>query len=632
MDIQQLEELYIRAKAAYYEGESIMTDDEFDRLEEELKELGSEVVEIVGNPIDRNAKFPHWSQMGSLSKVQASLDGTLPIEQMNKWFDSFPEEVIFEATPKFDGNAVNLMYKRGKLERCVSRGNGIKGRDITQKLVGKIPNDLGVHYDVEIRAEVVMPISIFQAKYASESKNARNFVAGVLNRIENDPEVLSELEILAIEARVYRDITGDASSDYDYPLNSMELIKSWGFLPSKTIYFKKDEFERVYQEMKNYRENESPYLLDGMVVKAQEDIRKTIGYTGHHPSWAIAVKFPPKEAVTKILGFKWNVGTSGEISPIANFEPVDLDGTVVKNAAAFNYGHIVREQLYPGAEVTVAKAGDIIPQIYKVIKKGDPSSFIYPTHCPKCNTETVIDGIHLMCPNEECEGKLYRKFLIGIRTFQTKRFGGVTVKNLYDAGYTRVHDVFDIEKFNEEKLIATGKFSKGKTLEYLIAEIENIKSVPLHRCILSLQFDKVGISAAKQIAKMIRGQKYSFSGLVGTAIQGWNPGENRREKLEELLRLMEARGIVIENEPDEIAGIGYEMTGSPKGSGFDTKSELEKFLSNYGYVHKGLKESKILLTDSMNSSSSKMAMARKLGIEIKTYSDFINSLKNEQIN
>jgi len=136
--LQELEELYLQAKEAYYKGEEIMSDDEFDRLEQELKENDSEVTEMVGYG-DRNLKHQHLSPMLSLAKAQALLDGTLPLEQMNSWFSGFPQDTQFEATPKYDGNAVNLVYKNGKLSQGITRGDKAKGRDVTSKLLRKVP-------------------------------------------------------------------------------------------------------------------------------------------------------------------------------------------------------------------------------------------------------------------------------------------------------------------------------------------------------------------------------------------------------------------------------------------------------------------------------------------------------------
>ena len=617
-ELKQLEELYLQAKEAYYSGESIMSDDEFDRLEEELRDQDSDVVNVVGYS-DRTLKHPHLSPMCSLSKAQAALDGTPPIEQMKKWFSQFPGDIVWEATPKFDGNAVNLIYKAGKFSQAITRGDKTKGKDVTSKLYGKAPLLLkGETRDVEVRAEVVMPLAIFNKKYAATSKNARNYVAGILNRDVVD-EATAEITFAPVEVRLH-------DGDYEFPSNTETWLQHNGFTSPHTIRFYAKDFVEVYDKMKRYRENTSPYQLDGFVIKAPEAMRKEIGETGHHPDWAIAIKFPPKETITTVTGFKWNVGTTGEITPIATLSPVDLDGTTIKNVAAFNFGYIEREKIYPGAKVVIAKAGDIIPQIYKVVAQGDEKKFNYPKTCPICGTPTQLDTIHLLCPNEECEGKMFRRFRGGVGTMKLEKFGTQTCKLLYDAGYTTIMDIFNPYKFNKQELIKTGYFKDGKTLDALLAEVDKVTMVPLFRVILALGFDGVGMTAAKQIARLIGGQTYNFSGLEKVAVEGFELGGAKRAKVEAFARILGYRKIEIEKEIEVKDGIGVEFTGSPSGSGFKTKAEFEKFLGQNGYYHCGLKEAKLLLTDSMVSSSSKMTAANKLGIPIKTYADLVKEL------
>jgi DNA ligase (NAD+) len=621
--LQELEELYLQAKEAYYAGEPIISDDEFDRLEEELRDENSEVVEIVGIQ-DRTLKHPHLSPMLSLNKAQASIDGTPPISQMQDWFSSFPKETIFEATPKYDGNAVNLIYKKGRLSQAITRGDKTRGRDVTNKLIKSVPLYLeGISQDVEVRGEAVIPTKIFYEKY-SHFKNPRNFVAGVLNREDTTEDLLSEIEFLAIEVRVH-------DGDYEYPSNTQSWLQDKGFNKKNNYYrtFLSQDFVSIYSDLKTYRENSSPFQLDGFVVKAPEVLRKSMGEKSHHPNWAIAVKFPPKEAITEVMDFRWNIGTSGNITPIARLKPIDLDGTTVKNVAAFNLGYIVKEKIYPGAKVVIAKSGDIIPQIVKVLEHGDEANFNLPLSCPACGEKPIVEGIHMYCSNDECEGKLFKKFLVGIKVLKLEKFGEATCKSLYDGGFRSVIDIFDSSKFNKASLIATGNFKEGKTLDSLINEIEKIKSIPLYKVIISLGFDKVGTTGSKQLARMISGQTYTFAGLEKNAVAGFEEGTKKRNRVENFIEVLKHRGIEIEKEIDVDGGIGYEMTGSPRESGFKVKSDLVKFLASHGYSHKPLKEAKYLLTDSLSSPSSKMENARKLGVEIITYEDMITKLSGK---
>lgn len=619
MDISELEERYLKAKEAYYGGDPIMTDDEFDRLEEELRDASSDVITIVGST-DRNYKHQHLSPMLSLAKAQAALDGTPPALQLADWFSTFPAGTVFEATPKYDGNAVNLIYRKGKFEKAVTRGDKLKGRDVTSKLIRKVPLWIDTDKDLEVRGEVVMEVSIFYEKY-SHFKNPRNFIAGCLNKDDVKDDLLNEITFMALEVRVH-------DGDYEYPSDTQSFLEKHGFNKkhSHFVRFSPHNFLNVYQDMKDYREKNSPFQLDGFVIKCQEDLRKSLGQSGHSPNWAIAVKFPPKEAITTVKSIRWNVGTTGEITPVVQMEPVDLDGSTVRNAAGFNIGHLEKNGIFPGAVVAIAKSGDIIPQIIRVVKPVFSSEI--PERCPCGKGGVIKEGIHLYCDSEECETKKLKKFIVGLGVFKMDKFGGVTRSTLFSNGYDEIWKIFDRSLFNEDKLVATGAFKPGKTLSYLLEEVDKVKKVTLAQIILSLGFEGVGSGAAKELAKYIRGKEYSFSGLEKAAVSGFDPGMPKRQKVEQLVSVIQTRGTEIEEEVIVKDGIGYEMTGSPKDSGFPVKSDLEKFLLSHGYVHTNIKGAKILLTDSVGSSSSKMQQARKLGVQILEYTNMIEKLKN----
>ena len=629
MDIFELETQYLKAKEVYYNGEPIMSDEEFDELEELLKTLSSDVVNLVGTT-DRRFKHQHLSPMCSLDKIQTQLVDDaiiIPWDQVNAFFDKFPKGTVFEASSKYDGLAINLIYRKGNIEKAITRGDKLKGKDATNKLMRKIPLTIKSDKDVEVRGEVVMPVSIFNEKYLNHPdeairkyKNPRNFCAGVINKDDVSNDLMNEIMFMAVEARIY-------DGDYEYPENTQQFLSDNGFNKSDNfiIKFTSDQFEEVYYRMKAYRENESPFQLDGFVIKAPENIRKEMGENGHHPCWSIAIKYPPKVALTKVVGLKNKVSVDGENIPGIELEGVDLDGSTIRNTAGFNWGYIIKNGLFPGAKVEIAKSGDIIPIVTKVISpvyKGD-----IPTHC-QCGSQLVMEGIHLMCKSETCEVKMLKRFIVGVGEYKMDKFGAITRRSLFEAGYKEIADVFDLSKFNEESLISTGRFKSGKTLSSLLEEMNKIKTVTLSQIIVSLGFEGVGHTASKQLAKYIRGKEYDFKGLEKASLVGFDEGDKKREKIENLVKVFEKRGVIIEEEIEVKDGIGVELTGSPKDSGFKVKSDLEKFLLSHGYVHKGLKEAKFLLTDSLGSSSSKMTQAKKLGVKIYEYSDFIERLKN----
>jgi DNA ligase (NAD+) len=630
IDIFELETQYLKAKEAYYNGEPIMSDEEFDALEEMLKDMDSDVINLVGTT-DRNFKHEHLSQMTSLDKSQThyNADGGIDFkwDEINKFFDKFPADTVFEASCKYDGMAINLIYRKGNIEKAITRGDKLKGKDATRKMLRTIPLTIDSENDVEVRGEAMIPFKIFEKKYLNHPdkkiakyKNPRNMVAGVVNRDDISEDLLNEIVFMAVEARIH-------DGDYDFPESTEDFLISNGFnktYPAFTLRFTRDQFEKVYFDMKYYRENVSKFQLDGFVIKGPESSRKEMGDTGHHPNWAIAIKFPPVPARTKVIKLENRVATSGEQIPRIVMEGVDLDGTTVRHTAGFNWGYIQREGLFPGAEVEIVKSGDIIPIVSKVLKPVYTGTL--PTNCI-CGAPLIMEGIHLNCTNDDCTVKLRKRFIIGVGRYEMKHWGGTTRSNLFEAGFKQIWNIFDSSIFNKETLIATGFFKEGKTLDRLFESLDAIEKVTLPQVIVSLGFDGVGRTAAKQLAKYIRGKEYDFKGLEKKALEGFDDGESKRIKVENLVSVLEKRGIKVEEEIELTDGIGYEMTGSPSASGFKNKKLLEAFLLSKGYVHQGLNKAKILLTDDLNSTSGKMKAAAKNGVEIREYSEFVESLK-----
>lgn len=619
---QNLEELFLKAKKGYYTGETIMSDEEFDILEEHLRSINSPVISIVGfDDENRNAKFNHPSKMLSLSKYQATVDGVPPTEAAVNWMKKLGF-YTFESTPKFDGNAVNCIYRNGKLEAILSRGNGTAGRDYTSKLHTLVPSKIETPKNIEIieiRGEVVIPTKTFDQKY-SQFKNERNFVAGILNRDDENTEVLNELVVMGVEIRCHK---FDGKMDF-LPID--EYFRKWNFNHKYPLYryiFKPESFEETYQKMLDYRLNESPFRLDGFVIKAHEDYRLELGDNDHDPNWAVAIKFPPQEANTIISNIQWNFGKTGEYTPIAVMEPTSLDGTIVSRATMFNYGYVKKNGCFPGAEVTIAKSGDIIPQIVKVVNpNNNHDKNWHPTHCEKCGTELVIDDIHLICPNDLCEGKSYYKFINGFNQLGVDGSGGAAIEKLWNAGFTRAIDILDKEKFNYKNLIKSGEFKEGKTLKKLVEQVYAISEIKLNSLILMLGFDGMGSKTSVEVAKKIANQKFNFSGLEKRVVDGFENNQEKRNIVENAIELLKNNNIqIIYPEVFSDNDITFEMTGSTKAFGYKTKNEFINYLKNKGYRHTGLKEAKILFTDDLSSSSSKMKEATKRGVIIKLYDD-----------
>jgi DNA ligase (NAD+) len=609
------EQLYIRAKEAYYAGEPIMTDSDFDLLEAELKSAGSEVVNIVG--AGAIGKIPHLSPMLSLSKISVYDNENLPVEEFKKWIDSCNGSTTFEFTSKMDGNAVNLIYKKGKLKHAITRGEGHRGYDVVDKLKHIVPHTIDSNDDaVEVRGEVVIKVSTFNDKY-SEFKNPRNFVAGILNRDETDLNIVKDLDFASFEARIHNDDT------FTFPEKTKDFLIAKGFYyPESRTLSKVSEFKEIYEHFLHFRENLAAHQLDGIVIKTQESLREEIGYTDHHPKWAIAIKFPPKDAITQIVDIQWKTGTSGEIVPTAIMAPIDLDGSTVSRATLFNWGRVRDWKAFPGAEVLIAKAGDIIPQIYQVVKPSD-NEVVPPTHCPSCGSPARMDDLHLWCDNRECYSRVVAQLISGVKVFKIENVGLSTVEKFYEAGFKKITDLFDRSIFNKENLIKTGFFKEGRQLEIILEAMHGLEEVSLTQVILACQYDQIGNAAAEKLAFHLSGQEADFSGLNRSAL---SKVINDHSAVDELVKALEKSGVKVKAPQNEIvdAQMTFEMTGSPKDFGYPVKNDFVKLAADAGFKNTKLeKGTRYLITDSMESDSSKMAKARKIGVEIITYGEFI---------
>ena len=643
-NIEKLNSLYLEAKNAYYNRQPIMSDSEFDELETKLKKFKSDVVNKVG-AFDRYAKIEHPSSMKSLEKIQADKEsGFPPVQQFQEWINEISKKLklkssplTVEIEPKLDGNAVNLVYKNGVLIHALSRGDGKLGRDYLSKLsVKHVPFLLPMEYSegiVEIRCEAVIPKDVFEDKYSKSFSNERNYVAGILNSDNYTDEEMSEIDIVPVEIKIH--------NNGAFLYQSYDLIEKFNFkhtiLDNWTncqFYVQNtkettDKFVEEYNQYISYKDN-FRYRIDGMVVKVKgADSRNIIGEVEHHPKWAIAVKFKPEDCVTEITGFEMSMGKTGNFTPVALLKPVDLDGSIVSKASAYNYDFIKKNSLNVGSLVTLVKSGDIIPQIVNVVSPSD-KPYNMPSICPYCGSKLeLLNGKHVHCPNDNCVGKKLYKFI--------NSFDSI---NLYGVGEAFVTDLFykvndssqwyfttPIETVKKEVI---SKIGDGKIVLNFINKLSEVKTVSIEKVIAFLSFDGISDSGktVKEIAKKLSGLDYSFIGLEKKVVEGWNDGESKYNILNDFISNLNNNNIEVEylSKPStETKTINICMTGSPKTFGYKTKSEYLNKLSQLGYniVETTVNDCEYLITDDLNSSSSKMKKAQTLNKQIKTY-DFLN--------
>jgi DNA ligase (NAD+) len=386
------EKIYLKWKYLYYNGKTEVSDSVYDEFEEELRKDGSNLVEIVGSPSyeilakynllvelvsgDREVRFVHEYAMLSLKKYQVTLDENdkevYPIDISN--FFSKKKGSTITCTPKFDGNSMELTYVYGNLYRALTRGDELGGLDRTSKMKLIVPNQLPGKYiqfrKTIIRGEVIIPTALWEEKYSDPNKvdNPRNWLAGKITKDEIDIELMNDISFVAYQITIFEDKTNRPYR----PIDQLGELHNIGFddvfhMETNTV---EDFFNRIYPTFKEYRIS-SKFALDGIVLNFPSDCWEELGETEHHPNWACAVKFVPNRAITTLEDIIWTLGKDSELTPVGCFSPVELDGTIVKHASLYNFGWIVDNKIYPGCVVEIAKQGDIIPALKRVLKKSD---------------------------------------------------------------------------------------------------------------------------------------------------------------------------------------------------------------------------------------------------------------------
>lgn len=607
-----LESLYLLYKDLYYTGNSCVTDVEYDTLENVLKERGSKIINLVGYKIS-DYDFKHPSRMRSLSKFQMDENNNMFIE-ISKWYKSRcniigKNDIKLIASPKFDGNSVNIIVKNGKLYNIVTRGDGTQGKAVTSKLYNQatnvINNLLIQEENYEIRCEVVINKNLFEEKYSDEKANARNYVAGILSRDKVDVNICNELDIIPLQVLIENTEAHDVNIPGEYVINNI----------TNDI-----EYQKLVDFYINYRIS-CDYLLDGIVLTFPAEYRSILGENDHDPEWATAIKFIPDVAISDVADVIWQIGKTGEFTPVVNIAPVELAGTIVKKASCYNAGYILDNKIGIGARIEMQKAGEIIPEVKRVLIQSNTVTI--PTMCPHCGMPTVLDDIHLYCSNDVCKGKIMRKLADMSKILKIKGIGPAISSVFVDVCSDSLSLLIFLKKNMNNNIEIFKNFGfdiDSKSFANFKKAIDNFKEINSNLIFQLYNYNGLGETLSKEIAKHWDANDGNFFGHEKEIVAMFTTNsayENYIKTIEEL----ESIGInVIKyiKPSDDI--IWVEMTGSPKEFGFKSKGEwLNQFNGKVMTCGLSDKKCQYLITDDINSNSSKMKNAAKKGIKIVTY-------------
>lgn len=640
-----------------------ITDFQYDLLMMELQELEKRFPEYavstsptqkVGSDLAPTAQFeqlPHKYPMLSLSNSYSMDEVAAFSGRVSKGTDL---PFTFSCELKFDGTAICLTYKHGKLFRALTRGDGTVGDDVTRNVmqIPSIPHTLkeGTNYpdEFEIRGEIYMPYKAFdklnrQRELDEEQPfaNPRNAASGSLKLL--DPK---SVRGRGLECTLYHLITPEPVAQTH--IESLHLASSWG-LPVSEHAKECRNVEEVEQYITYWdtRRKELPYATDGIVIKVNQlPVQTSLGYTAKSPRWATAYKFKPEEALTKLLSIDYQVGRTGAITPVANLEPVQLSGTKVKRASLHNSEQIKLMDIHIGDYVYVEKGGEIIPKITRVALEERGFDIVpveFPVCCPVCGTPLVKDEEEAkhFCPNSDfCPPQIKGKFIhfIGRKAMDINA-GEATVEQLYNKGYINV--LSDLYKLTREQLLTLDKWKEKSTDNFLMS-LEESKKVPFERVLFALGIRYVGETTAKNLASEFKSIDAIASATREQLLATEEVGDKLADSLlsyfaddRHLSTIKELKETGLQMEIDSskkvieseiLKGKTIVISGNFSISRDEMKALIER---NSGKVGSSISGNTTYMVAGDKCGPSKLEKATKLGIEIITEDQFFKILNKQ---
>ena len=519
----------------YNEDKPLISDMEYDALMRELKQLEQKYPELLKN--EENGESSPTEKIGGtasekFSKVRhrvpmLSLSNTYNISEIED-FDKRIKKIILSENIKnhskeleyilelkLDGLSISLIYENGVLVQAVTRGDGQVGEDVTENImeIKTIPKKLKKNVSLEVRGEIILPISSFNRinqEREDEGEdvfaNPRNAASGTIRQL--DKTIVAER---GLDCYLYYLVNAE-NYGINTHLESIEYIEKLGFKTTK-IFEKYTDFKELEKSIDKWHNDRKKldYETDGLVIKVNNfALYETLGYTTKSPRWAIAYKFPAEQVKTKLMDVTFQVGRTGVITPVAELEAVNLSGSVVKRASLHNFDEIRRKDIKIGDNVIVEKAAEIIPQVVNVVfddRTGKEIEIQEPTNCPVCNSELAHEEglVALKCHNPLCPEKVKRQiaYFVSRDAMNISGLGDKIVEKFIELGKIKtIVDIYSLEKYREE-LENLEKMGQ-KSVDNLINSIESSKNRDFSKVLYALGIPFVGKFNANLLTKTFK--------------------------------------------------------------------------------------------------------------------------------
>ena len=651
----------------YNEDNPVISDMEYDFLIRELKELEKNYPEFLGN--EEDGESSPTEKIGGIasekfSKVQhrvpmLSLSNTYNISEIED-FDKRIKKIIWTENVennskeleyilelKLDGLSISLIYENGELVQAVTRGDGQVGEDVTENIkeISTVPKKLKENVSLEVRGEIILPISSFnrinqerQDEGEDVFANPRNAASGTIRQL--DKTIVAER---GLDCYLYYLVNAENYGIKTH-LESIEYIEKLGFKTTK-IFEKYTDFKKLEEAIDKWHDDRKKldYETDGLVIKVNNfSLYEILGYTTKSPRWAIAYKFPAEQVKTKLMDVTFQVGRTGVITPVAELEAVNLSGSVVKRASLHNFDEIRRKDIKIGDNVIVEKAAEIIPQVVNVVfddRTGEEIKIQEPANCPVCNSELAHEEglVALKCHNPLCPEKVKRQiaYFVSRDAMNISGLGDKIVEKFIELGKIKtIVDIYSLKEYREE-LENLEKMGQ-KSVDNLINNIEASKNRDFSKVLYALGIPFVGKFNANLLTKNFKNienlKNQSIENLlavkgignkVAIAVNTFLNNENNWKIIIDLQNIGLQFAI---NESDL-----KEIADNPiKGKNFLATGKLQKYkrndikdiiLSKGGnYLSAVSKNLDFLIAG--EKAGSKLEKAEKLGVRVLTEEEF----------
>lgn len=643
-EISKLADQILYHKKLYYDGEPKISDEAYDLLEEKLRQLDryNPVLHIVGSP--EGGKITHNTQMLSCQKATT-------VDEVVKWSQGLNLYVGY----KIDGLSLSLNYEKGRLVQAATRGNGVLGDDATLPVLKilAIPKVIPQTSTVNVRGELFMRISEFnriKATEAADYTSPRNLAVGTVK--QKDLSLLDKrllefyaFELLGVEENASLEVHG-------------EILRSWGFSTADFELMEsptKHDIEKLFLQVEQKRES-LDFEIDGLVFKYNDaNHRAAAGRTEHHPKWMIALKFASQGDISVIQDITWQVGRTGILTPVAELEPVEVMGAVIRRATLHNAEFLESLGVAQGDTVMVIRSGDVIPKITELIVKRSKKP-IFPSFCPSCGSELKRDGVNLVCTGDVCRDRDIQINRHWVRTTDIMGLGPKNIAKLYDSGLVRHFSDLYSPTLTEGVLVK----HLGKNGSKIFKNIQNTRLLAFHTFLAGLGIETLGMGMAKTLTKhfdtyetlknatikqltRLEGISDLTANYIHTGLQDPSLGDRLLEQGVEIIyqpkKLIgkkapssyslsqffssEEKSQVSTKSQEPVSAKTLYVTGKVEGK---SKKEIERFIAEHGYEWAPLTKKLDLLVVGEKPGLKKIEKARKYGLTIIPWDEFEKKL------